>query len=276
VLTAAHSGYAYQDLLVATRLVDVVVGTLTAAHVDTKLHADDRFDDLTTSDIARVRQRTQFKAKEDAAPLPLSVFSTDQRDLKLDRLISSALVDRDASSNTTSQYRVLLGHSRPTDPRLAVGLRPCANDPGPFTPGMTTLRLRFDADLLWPLERSTGGPTEEFANAFSFLRAGHLQRADIVWFCEHFVVEVEAPPASLDLTSPGPAELLLLERVKGDIGAGSYPNGDRRKSRRRRCFVVRAFAMISVQSLALTPSTQPSRWGDRAPRRMSRDMRDLL
>lgn len=227
MLTAAHSGYAYQDLLVATRLVDVIVGTLTTAQVDTKLHADDRFDDLTTLDTARVRQRTQFKAKEDAAPLPLSAFSTDQRDLKLDRLISSALGDRDASSSTTNQYRVLLGHSRPTDPRLAIGLRPCANDPGPFTPGMTTLRLRFDADLLWPLERSTGGPTEQFANTFSFLRAGHLHRPDVVWFCEHFVVEVEAPPASLDLTSPGPAELLLLERVKGDIGAGSYPNGDR-------------------------------------------------
>ena len=46
-LTAAHRGYEYQDLLVACRLVDMLLGTVVEARIDEKLTAaDDRFDDL--------------------------------------------------------------------------------------------------------------------------------------------------------------------------------------------------------------------------------------
>jgi hypothetical protein len=45
-LTAAHRGYEYQDLLVAYRLVDMVLGSVVQAHVDEKLIVGDRFDDL--------------------------------------------------------------------------------------------------------------------------------------------------------------------------------------------------------------------------------------
>jgi hypothetical protein len=43
---AAHRGYEYQDLLVACRLVDVLLGSVVQVHVDEKLTEDDRFDDL--------------------------------------------------------------------------------------------------------------------------------------------------------------------------------------------------------------------------------------
>jgi hypothetical protein len=47
-LTAVHRGYEYQDLLVACRFVDVLLGSVVQVHLDEKLTADDRFDDLST------------------------------------------------------------------------------------------------------------------------------------------------------------------------------------------------------------------------------------
>ena len=50
---------------------------------------------------------------------------------------------------------------------------------------------------------------------------------DLDWICERLVIELAAPIASLDLTVPGAAEQLLLERVRNEVGAGMYPNADR-------------------------------------------------
>src|SRR5260370_34106788 len=60
-LTPAHRGYEYQDLLVACRLVDMLLDTVTEAHVDKKLVENDRFDDLTVKDASGRWERSQFK-----------------------------------------------------------------------------------------------------------------------------------------------------------------------------------------------------------------------
>ncbi len=60
-LAAAHRGYEYQDLLVAYRLVDVVLGSVREIKCDEKLFEGDRFDDLTTLDSEGRRERVQFK-----------------------------------------------------------------------------------------------------------------------------------------------------------------------------------------------------------------------
>ena len=73
-LTAAHQGYEYQDLLIACRLVDMLLGTVVQMHVDEKLTVDDRFDDLSTIDVDGHRERTQFKHTENAdRPLSFGV-----------------------------------------------------------------------------------------------------------------------------------------------------------------------------------------------------------
>ncbi len=95
-LTAAHRGYEYQDLLVAARLVDMMLGTIVKVHIDEKLLPDDRFDDLTTIDATAYRERTQFKHTENEdQPLTLATFASDARSLRLDRLVATALADRD-------------------------------------------------------------------------------------------------------------------------------------------------------------------------------------
>lgn len=229
MLDAAHRGYDYQDLLIATRLTDVLLGTVVETWIDEKLVSEDRFDDLTTVDLDHRRERTQFKHKDNASlPLPLATFTSDSRDLRLDRLVTCATAEREGPGRgaTAHTFRVVLRDARPTDPRLTRVLIPAKQDPGPYVPGMRSLRLSFDPDVLWPL--STGGadnPSGE--DTFAFLRDGRLMRTDLLWLCERLIIEVEAPAASFDLINPGPAELLLLERMRRDIGAEAYPNRER-------------------------------------------------
>ncbi|MEI5674971.1 MULTISPECIES: hypothetical protein [unclassified Nocardioides] len=223
-LTAAHRGYEYQDLMTACRLVDVVLGVAHTVLVDEKLYTGDRFDDLTSTSGAE-RERTQFKHTDsDARPLTLATFTSDQRDLRLDLLVAAASKDRKiaGAAAAATEYRIVLRDARPVDGALLAVLRRATPDPGPFQSGMATLRYRFDADLLWGREGADRAP-------FDFLRGGDraVSRADLDWFCDRAIVEVEAPRASWDLTSPGPAEALLLDRMRIEIGAGSYPNQGR-------------------------------------------------
>ena len=108
-LIAAHRGYEYQDLLIACRLVDMLLGSVVRVHVDEKLTVDDRFDDLSTTDIDGRRERTQFKHTENAdRPLNLATFTTDARGLRLDCVIASILADRSGPGRGAAFFRIEL------------------------------------------------------------------------------------------------------------------------------------------------------------------------
>ena len=228
-LIAAHRGYEYQDLLVACRLVDVLLGSVVQVHVDEKLTDNDTFDDLSTIDVDGRRERTQFKHTENVdRPLSLTTFTTEARDLRLDRVIASILEDRDGPGQHAKSfsYRILFRDVAPVDPALTTVLRPIEqDDPGAFVLGVGTRRFRFDAGALWSQwNGSTAGGTD---GPFRFLAGGTLTLLDLEWACHHFVVEVGAPPASADLSAPSAAEHLLLNRVRADVGAEAFPNVDR-------------------------------------------------
>lgn len=229
-LTEAHRGYEYQDLLIAGRFVDLILGKLMKVYVDEKLVLDDRFDDLTTVDIAGYRERTQFKHTEnDDRPLDLRTFTADSRGLRLDKLFSAVLADRAGPGNDASGqiFRVVLRDQAPRDPSLTVFLRSLERDPGPFLPSMQTVRLGFDAEALWGQRKP--GPKCTTGQPFSFLFRAKVPPSldELRWICEHLVVEVGAPPASGDLTAPDQAEHLLLARVRSEVGAEAFPNVER-------------------------------------------------
>ena len=231
-LAPAHRGYEYQDLLVAARLVDLLLGTVVSCRVDTKLVPDDVFDDLTTVDSAGRRERSQFKhSQRDAPALSLATFANDKRGLRLDRVIGAALADRDgpAAAATGVLFRIVLPDAPPTDPRLVALLAPAHPDPGPFLPGMHSLRMRFRPEALRLESGSTTTRPKDSTIPIAFPQIGAkaLDPTDFEWICEHLVLEIAAPPASLDLTAPGPAEQLLIHRVQTEVGAGVYPNADR-------------------------------------------------
>jgi hypothetical protein len=227
-LSLAHRGYDYQDLLVACRLVDVLLGTVPEIHCDQKLVADDRFDDLTTVDFAGARERAQFKHTDvEDRPLSLETFTGDQRQLRLDRLFASMLADRvgPGSGANGSLFRVVLRDSFPTDSRLlsVLGLRtpPRAS----LVPGIGTEQLGFDPDVLWSQYRTSSASGDA---PFAFLRDKlQLDYDDLRWACDCLVIEVGAPPASFDIADPAAAEEMLLLRARSEVGAESFPNADR-------------------------------------------------
>ena len=231
-LTSAHKGYEYQDLLVAARLVDVMLGAVVEFRVDEKLLQNDVFDDLTTVDAAGCRERTQIKyTTNEHRPLALATFTGDGRNLRLDRVIATALADRDGpgAQARIASFRILLHDTLPTDKQLLTVLEPADPDPGPFVPGMHSRRMRFRSDFLWNGHGRSASELPDPTNPFAFIRLGKtaVERTDLDWVCQRLTLELAAPAASLDLTNPGPAEQLLLDRVQDDIGAGMYPNVDR-------------------------------------------------
>lgn len=215
--------------MVAARLIDVMLGSVVKIRVDEKLVPDDRFDDLTTVDETGRRERTQVKHTDNAdQPLTLATFTSDARSLRLDRVIKVALADRDGPGIQASElsFRIVLRDTPPTDGRLLAVLGPANPDPGPFLPGMESVRMRFRGDALWEESRSFAAEPADDYHPFVFLQVGEgaIQRPDLDWICERLVVELAAPAASFDLTNPGAAEQLLLHRVQNEVGAGLYPN----------------------------------------------------
>ena len=80
-LTAAHRGYEYQDLFVACRLVDVLLGSVVEVRVDQKLVDDDVFDDLST------RIDAQLDALRSVLDDDLEAFNAIVRELELPPVI---------------------------------------------------------------------------------------------------------------------------------------------------------------------------------------------
>ncbi len=231
-LAAAHRGYEYQDLLVALRLVDVMLGSIEQIYIDEKLIPNDRFDDLTTVDATGRRERIQVKHIDNAdQPLTAPTFTNDARGLRLNHLISVVLADRDSGSAQTKEsfFRIVMRDAPPTHTGLLSVLRPADPDPGPFLPGMDTVRMRFSSEALWEQRGTATGKPLGDTPLPNFLQEGNKEftHPDLDWVCQRLIVEVAAPAASLDLTRPAAAERLLLDRVRNEVGAGIYPNSDR-------------------------------------------------
>ena len=209
-----------------------MLGSIVKIHVDEKLVSDDRFDDLTTVDETGRRERIQIKHTDNAdQALTLATFTSHARRLRLDRIILTALADRDGPGIQAKEFsfRIVLRDAPPTDTRLLTVLEPANPDPGPILPGMDSVRMRFRADALWEEYSDLVTEPPDDSNPFIFLQVGEgaVERPDLDWVCERLVVELDAPAASLDLTEPGAAEQLLLKRVQTEVGAEMYPNADR-------------------------------------------------
>lgn len=227
-LQNAHSGYKYQDIFTALRLVDALLSRTTEVAVDAKLFRGDLFDDLTTVWIGGHRTREQLKHSEAPGPLEPKVFTSTTRDCRLDMLVASALTDHKNNPTCTSyEYRITMSDLAPNDPKLTKVLSP---DPTiqPLQQGLDTKCYRFNLEVLWPAADAVHGPsTGPWKRVIAEAIKQGIKRSDFEWFVEHFVVELEAPSASADLAIPGSIEKILIERLEREVGAGTYPNTDR-------------------------------------------------
>lgn len=206
-LRPAHRGYRYQDILVALHLAHAIVDNPSRILIDKKLFDRDDFDDYTvegTSSSARI----QIKHSENRnKPLEFADFH-QSGELALYSLIRSFEKGREFSPCT---LRATVTWKAPLERRLLDVLIPVDSLPGPIS--AFTRTFRFNATAVWP---KSGNPV--------FTGFEGIEQDTFSQFCDHFVIECEAPSASLDLTSPGVIENLLLSFLSERIGIGAPPN----------------------------------------------------
>lgn len=219
-LSAAHRGYAYQDLVTAYLLVRSLVERFEAVVVDRKVVDDDRFDDVEVT-AAGTRIRRQLKSSEDASnALSFSDFNAARSSLRFDRLVNTFTAE---GTQAADEYRLSATWQPPTSTDPLSSLLVSTTDSGTFA-GFGTRTFRLDVNAVWPQSgRPVFTPLQQTPEGTRALR-----REEIVRFCERFVIEVSLPPASLDLNAPGPLERLLLTLLSDRVGVGRYPNADRR------------------------------------------------
>jgi hypothetical protein len=207
-LGQAHKGYAYQDLVSAFLLADgLIKGHKTT--VDTKLHALDIFDDISTEDQHR-RVRRQFKSGTPQRLLQLSDLKTQRSETRIDQLIRSVKAD----PTPASEYRLCVTWKVDLTDPITEFLVPFEAEStfGPHKTKIFKLRLQ----MIWPASQP---PTWD---ALSF--ATDLSKEDLVGFCDRFLIETDCPLASLNLEQIGPLETLLIRKLNQEIGIGKYPN----------------------------------------------------
>ena len=217
-LSAAHRGYAYQDLFTAYLLVQGLVAGFEQIVIDKKVVNDDRFDDVETRiDGRRLRRQVKSSQRSDRR-LTFDDFNDVKSTLRFDRLVRTFVNE---SADQAEEYRLCATWGAPED-QLAHLLQPL-DASGTFD-GCTTTLMKLDASRLWTKDGDLVFPNAQQAPA----TASDLCREDVLQFCERFVIEVGLPQASLDLESPGALERLVLDVLESGIGIGRYPNDARR------------------------------------------------
>ena len=214
-LSAAHKGYAYQDIAAAYLLVRSLVERFESMVVDRKVVDDDCFDDIEIN-AAGIRTRRQLKFSENVSvALSFSDFNRKNSPLRFDRLVNTFIGE---GKKAADEYRLSATRHPPVPTDKLAGLIISSPDVGTFD-GFATRTFRLDVNRVWP---QGGKPV------FSPLQqAKTLRREAVVRFCERFVIEVSLPPASLDLNVPGSLECLLLALLSDSVGVGRYPNDGR-------------------------------------------------
>ncbi len=183
--------------------------------VDRKEYDDDLFDDLTIRSDRGVIRRQLKSSADRGLSFKLEDLTTKRRDLEIDNLIRCY---KSAGQHAAVQYRLCTTWLAPTDAKLTNVLEPVAAEPTFLGYGTKLYRLRVEQ--IWP-----DGAAPSWRRLKSAI---DLTRQDFLDFADRFVIELECPPASTDLTAPAELELLLINLLENSIGIGRYPNHTRR------------------------------------------------
>ncbi|ODT04201.1 MAG: hypothetical protein ABS52_05990 [Gemmatimonadetes bacterium SCN 70-22] len=260
-LQPAHRGYWYQDIATAYMLVRAMVERYDAVIVDRKVVDDDRLDDLEVRAAGR-RVRRQFKSSQDAArPLSAQDFTATASSLRIDRLVRT---HTRAGDSPADEYRLCATWAPPDagDP-LAALLEPITAPP--TLVGWPIRCFRLKAELIWPTGASpiwapltppTASGTAASADAGTAGGAAPvapITRAELLDFCQRFIIELALPVASTELTAPGPFERALVEELAERVGIGRYPNHGRAPSDVAALAIALA-TIARTQEGSLTPS----------------------
>lgn len=213
-LSAAHKGYAYQDLTVAFAFAETLVRSYESITVDSKTTPGDRFDDLIIQGHdGTVRYQIKWS---DSHSLGLIDFEREDSSIRIDHLLDSFL--RTYIPGSKNEFRLAVAWVSPSNEDLLVFLRETNNPP--TIPGSKSRQYHLIADQIWP-EGSE-------PNWQPLRRIERIERSDFISFAEHFVIETDTPSFSADLSNPGDLEQLLFRYLIERVGIGAYPNEQRR------------------------------------------------
>ena len=210
-LKAAHRGYRYQDIATAYILVRAIVDRYDQVIVDRKQVDNDNLDDLEVVKGGR-RFRRQFKSSQDPArPLTVGDFVGKRSSLRMDKLVQTHV------RGPAQEYRLCATWQPPSpDDGLFPYLEPSSAEP--TFEGCRSSFFQLLGEQIWPLGLEPVWPC---------LVGGNVDRKDFLEFCERFVIEINLPQTSMDLTVPGEMESALVKELADGVGIGRYPNQDR-------------------------------------------------
>lgn len=212
-LNAAHKGYLYQDLVTAYIFLNAMIFHQQSITVDKKEHPSDRFDDITIDAGPKI-VKYQFKYINDPTKrLERYDLTSDRKDLRIDLLVESYL----NTNNSVEEFRLCSTWLDPND-----DLKAClvsVDDKDPTFEKNPTKLYSLNPDIIWP---------KDSVPIWRCLRNNqNITRENFIGFCSRFIIELECPPASHDLTQPGSLESLLFELLEQGVGIGKYPNQHR-------------------------------------------------
>ena len=213
-LKPAHRGYRYQDIVSAYFLVLALVDRYDSVTIDEKQVEDDRFDDIEVS-IAGNRIRRQIKSSTDVTRcINTGDFTGANSSLRIDRLILTARQEPDVA-----EYRLCATWHPPEQADALSGLiTPVAREPS--IGGTRTQCFQLIPELIWP----EGGSQvwAQLANP-----SAGITHEEFAGYCSRFLIELELPSASTDLTAPGIIENAVIGLLADRVGVGRYPNQSR-------------------------------------------------
>ncbi len=219
MLSSAHQGYIYQDILSAYFIAQAIAnGNDDASFIfdakKTPVDVKDKFDDIAIflNDATHYIQ-VKYSNETNNHVLTKDDFANSASyDLALFDLFETWKTLNDESS----YWHVCLAWKKPIpdDPILSV-LRETSDSLG-LVP--TTVCYKFDCDLLWPAD----GEVQTSWRALRD-RAQEIDRKEFVQFLDQLVIEVECPKTSLLEQFDIGIEKYLFQSVER-IGVGEFPN----------------------------------------------------
>jgi len=214
-LNAAHQGYEYQDLLIAYFILEEILhDKISEFHIDAKLYAEDKFDDLTITSAEGIFKK-QIK------------YSNETHDHTLDRQTLSAYTTYDLALEGLYKSWLAFGHRDKTQVRLCLAW----NSPTDELKGILTDVLgkssfnnystkvcRIDIDKFWP---AGGGAPDNWRKFNSNIAT--IDRGSFEDFLRIFLIELELPKLSQDIYAPGQLERIVINQADS-LGIGCFPN----------------------------------------------------
>ncbi|HAW57440.1 MAG TPA: hypothetical protein DCX03_00255, partial [Bacteroidales bacterium] len=212
-LRAAYSGYIYQDLLIAYIFTKGLIHRYSSITVDRKQVEDDRIDDVEIV-YAGKRVKRQIKSSEDEERyISVKDFTDKESSLRIDRLVKTYVQAGDSAADEyrlCTTWKISLSNDNFSEFVEPIQLEPTVT-------GSQSQTFRLLTEKIWPLKERP---------MWKYLE-NEVTRDQFLLFCERFAIEVNLPPASRTLHSPGILEGFLVDMMSKNVGIGKYPNQGR-------------------------------------------------